>query len=419
MDTSKSVSPKWTNTTKLIIGLSLLTIIAFLFSRFQTLLAPLLVTFILTYLMYSPAYWIMKRFHMNWRLSVTLLFVFLLLLIIGLLTWGGLALVNQGQSLVAFLEKTIVDLPTTIDNFLHTPFAIGPFTINLNQLNLTSLGNQIVSSIQPMLGNLGSFLGTLATGAASTIGWLLFIMLMSYFILAETEGKPERIFRVTIPGYEEDIRHMGVLLGRVWNAFLRGQFLIIAFVIAVYSILFGALGLRYFFGLAIIAGLARFLPYIGPFIAWTTYGLVAYFQGTTIFGFEPFMYAVFVVGVAWLTDVIIDNFVSTRVMADSLAVHPAAILVAALIGANLIGIAGMILAAPVLATLQLFFQYTMRKMFDLDPWEGVDLSNRKKQEVNLLPIIKQAWKTVKHRFNVDTDQIKTGRSPHQKERDEK
>jgi predicted PurR-regulated permease PerM len=156
------------------------------------------------------------------------------------------------------------------------------------------------------------------------------------------------------------------------------------FVIIVYSILFGAVGLRYFFGLAIIAGLTRFLPYIGPLIAWTTYGLVAYFQGTTIFGLSPISYALFVVVLAWLTDVIIDNFVSTRVMADALAVHPAAILVAALIGANLLGVAGMILAAPVLATIQLLFRYVLRKLFDKDPWEGIDFE-RQKRSAGRLP----------------------------------
>jgi predicted PurR-regulated permease PerM len=197
-------------------------------------------------------------------------------------------------------------------------------------------------------------------------------MIMAYFILAETAGKPERILYLDIPGYSEDIRRLGVLLGRVWNAFLRGQILIIAFVILVYSILFGSLGVRYFFGLAIIAGLARFLPYIGPFIAWSTYALVAYFQGSTLFGFSSFGYAILIVATAWLTDVIIDNFVATRVMANVLEVHPAAILIAAFIGANLIGITGVILAAPVLATVELVFSYVSRKFFDLDPWEGID-----------------------------------------------
>jgi predicted PurR-regulated permease PerM len=375
---SNSISPKWGNTTKLIVGLSLIAIFAFLFSRFQSLLAPLLITFILAYLMYSPASWLMNRMHINWRLSVAIVFVVIFLVIIGLLTWGGLALVDQGQSLVLFLETAIVNLPTAVQEFLNKPLVIGPFQFDLLKMNLDPIGSQVSSAVQPLLGQLGNMLGSIATGAASTIGWLMFVMLMAFFILSETGGKPEKIVQFDIPGYEEDLNHMGVLLGRVWNAFLRGQFLIIGFVVIVYSILFGALNVRYFFGLAIIAGLARFLPYIGPFIAWTTYGLVAYFQGTTIFGFSPIVYAIFIVGAAWLTDIIIDNFISTRVMADALAVHPAAILVAALIGANLIGITGMILAAPVLATFQLFFRYVIRKMFDQDPWDGIDFSNRKR-----------------------------------------
>lgn len=419
METPKSFSPKWTNTTKLIVGLTLLLIVAFLFSRFQSLLAPLLITFILSYLMYPLSNWFMKQLQISWRLSVTLVFIIVFLIIIGLLTWGGLALVDQGQSLILFLQKAIVDLPTTIENFLSSPLVIGPFTFDLYQLNLSPLGSQIVSSIQPILGNLGSLLGSFATGAASTIGWLLFVMLMAYFILAETEGKPERIVRFNIPGYEDDFRKMGVLLGRVWNAFLRGQFAIIALVIMVYSILFGALGVRYFFGLAIIAGLARFLPYIGPFIAWTTYGLVAYFQGTTIFGFSPIVYALFIIGTAWLTDVIIDNFISTRVMANALAVHPAAILVAALIGANLMGITGMILAAPVLATIQLLFRYTIKKLFDLDPWQGTDFINHKKQDLEWLSIVKQVWIKIQNALRVLSNRRELPKSPHQKTRVEK
>lgn len=308
---------------------------------------------------------------------MAIVFIVILLIIFGLLTWGGLALVEQGQSLVGFLQKAIVNLPTTIQNFLNTPLTIGPFVFDLLSFNLDPIGSEITAAVQPLLGNLGSLIGSFASGAASTIGWLMFVMLMAFFLLNETGGEPGKIFHFSIPGYENDFRNMGIQLGRVWNAFLRGQILIIGLVIVVFSIILGALNVKYFFGLAIIAGLARFLPYIGPFIAWTTYGLVAYFQGTTIFGISPLIYAVLIVGVAWLTDMIIDNFVATRVMADALAVHPAAILVAALIGANLMGITGMILAAPVLATLQLMFHYVISKMMDQNPWVGFDNTSRK------------------------------------------
>ncbi len=59
-------------------------------------------------------------------------------------------------------------------------------------------------------------------------------------------------------------------------------------------------------------------------------------------------------------------------MADALKLHPAAILVAALIGLNLFGFIGLLLAAPILATLKLAWDYIMKKMVDEDPWLGFE-----------------------------------------------
>jgi predicted PurR-regulated permease PerM len=55
-------------------------------------------------------------------------------------------------------------------------------------------------------------------------------------------------------------------------------------------------------------------------------------------------------------------------MGRSLGVHPAAVLVVAIIAANLIGLIGLILAAPVLASATLIGRYIMRKLLDRDPW---------------------------------------------------
>jgi ethanolamine ammonia-lyase large subunit len=44
------------------------------------------------------------------------------------------------------------------------------------------------------------------------------------------------------------------------------------------------------------------------------------------------------------------------------------VLVVAIIAANLIGLIGLVLAAPVLASVSLIGRYTVRKMFDRDPW---------------------------------------------------
>ena len=132
----------------------------------------------------------------------------------------------------------------------------------------------------------------MASGAASFFGWLFFILLISYFILAETQGFRDRIFNVDIPNYQGDISRIGNELSRIWNAFLRGQLAIIGLTILIYTIFLGGMQVNYFFGLALLAGLARFVPYVGPAVAWTTYGLVALFQENHLFGMNPWLYAV-------------------------------------------------------------------------------------------------------------------------------
>jgi predicted PurR-regulated permease PerM len=141
--------------------------------------------------------------------------------------------------------------------------------------------------------------------------------------------------------------------------------------VGVYTILLGILGVRYYFGLAILAGLARFLPYIGPAIAWVTYALVCIFQGTTFANLTPVAYALVVVGIGMITDWILDNIVNPRLMSNALKVHPAYVMVVVLIAASWLGLIGIVLAAPVLATVKLMIDYSARKLFDLDPWEGI------------------------------------------------
>jgi hypothetical protein len=98
---------------------------------------------------------------------------------------------------------------------------------------------------------------------------------------------------------------------------------------------------------------------------------VALFQ-TNYFNLLPFPYALIVVGCAWVSDVVIDNFVSPRVMSNALKVHPAAVLVMVLVSASLFGFIGVLLSAPVLASIKLLLTYVARKLMDVDPWEGME-----------------------------------------------
>jgi predicted PurR-regulated permease PerM len=255
---------------------TIVAIIIALVMRFRTFLGPILLAFVLTYLTHPVGVWLYKSLHISWRLAITLIYLVLLLLLIGLITLGGFAIVDQTQSLISLLQTAIKSLPATLDQLSTQVIQIGPFVLDFNTLDISTITNEILSTVQPLLGQVGTLVGRLATGAAGFIGWLAFVLLIAYFMAAETEGISGNIINVEIPGYTQDFRRMGRELDLVWSAFLVGQLVLVILTIIVYLLLLSVLGVRFAIGLAMIAGLARFLPYVGPAILWITLALVTF-----------------------------------------------------------------------------------------------------------------------------------------------
>jgi predicted PurR-regulated permease PerM len=235
-------------------------------------------------------------------------------------------------------------------------------------IDLIEVTQQILGVVQPLLGQAGGLLGTLASSALSGIGWGAFILVIVYFILADAGQVPDFLRSLELPGHLEDFRRLGREMARIWDAFLRGQLLLFVMIVVTYLVMFSVLGVNTALGLALLAGLAKFVPYIGPLVAGVTTAIVAFFQDGNYLGIEPLTYAIIAVVAAVVMDQIFDNLITPRMFGETLGVHPAAVLVTALITASLIGIVGLLLAAPVLASAQLFGRYLLRKMLDLDPW---------------------------------------------------
>ena len=333
------------------------------------------------------------------------MFVIVLVVLLGSATLSGIAVVDQVSSLVKFLQVQIENLPTYIENLTKTPINLGFYTLDFSTLDLPSIADQMLGAVQPLLTNLGNLVTSFATGAATTVGYVFFTVLVAYFILSESGGVRGQLINLDVPGYTDDLARMRTELSRIWNAFLRGQLIIVTITVLIYTPILGALHVNYYFGLALLAGFARFVPYVGTWVAWITYALVTYFQGYTIFGLEPIFYSILILGIAMVLDFFLDNFVVPSLMGNALNIHPAAVMVAALVFAGLFGLVGVLLAAPVMATLKLVLNYVFKKLLDQDPWDNLetestrepsrlakDLSNRIKRMLKWFDAkVKRRW----------------------------
>jgi predicted PurR-regulated permease PerM len=395
----KPPSPAWGATTKLVVALTIVAIAAGLFVQFHVIIGPLLMAFVLAYLLHPVADLLQRVLHLSWQLTVGFIYLLLLIFVLGMLTLGGVGLVQQIENLISGVQTNLASLPDVIQKMSGQNYQFGPFQFDFRHLDLNQLSNQLISMVQPLIGRTGELISAIASSAAQFLGWALFVLLISYFVLAESGGLRGRIVWFDVPGYTEDIRRLGHELNRIWNAFLRGQFIVFFLTGIAYTIVLSILGVRYAIGIALLAGLAKFVPYIGAFIVWTTLALVAYFQPGTIFGLSPFTYAILAVGLAILIDETFDNVITPRIIAQALRVHPAGVLVAALIAANLLGLLGVVIAAPILASVMLFWRYIMHKMLDLDPWlDGGGNQPSPPPGSGIVTLIRRLWRDMQRRL---------------------
>jgi len=379
-----STSPKWSTTTKIIVTLLILAGVFALLIRFAGLLNTLITAFIIAVLFHPIAEFVNRKTRIPWIWSVSIIYFITVLIVFGLLTVGGIALVNQINELIHFLQTTLEQLPGFIEQLTTTVFEVGPFEFDFSYINWEQIGNQLLNSVQPVLTQLGNLFGSVASGAVGFAGSFLLSLLISYLIIAETEEASDRMIKIEISGYQEDFERLSIKIRRTWNQFLRGQALIFLFRFILYLIILTVFRLRFVLGLALLATLGNFIPYIGVAIVWIINFFVAFFQGSTAFGMEPFAYALTIMAVGWISDNLYDTFFSPKYLAGVLKLHPAAVLVAVLVGLNLFGILGMFLAPPTLATLRLLWQYASKKLQDKDPWEEEQEIN---EDTGSLPIL--------------------------------
>ena len=183
MTTEDQTSPTWTTTTKLIIGLTLVAIFAGVFLYYRSLVSLMILASIITYLFQPVVNWLTEKTRMSWRLSTTLVFLLLIILLVGLLTGAGLAIAQQLAGLVRVVQEFANDLPELADNL--TDF-LAQYGAESDLINLNQIANQLLETLQPLLGQAGSIVGSIATGAAVSIGRIFFVVFVAYFILSES-----------------------------------------------------------------------------------------------------------------------------------------------------------------------------------------------------------------------------------------
>jgi predicted PurR-regulated permease PerM len=145
-------------------------------------------------------------------------------------------------------------------------------------------------------------------------------------------------------------------IGRAVGGFFRGQLLVSLFVGVASAIALWIVGLPFWAAVGLITGLFNLIPLIGPFIGGIVAVTIAFTteqSGGGLLGLEPGWPLAVGSAVALLIVQQIDNHIlSPNIVARTVRLHPVTVLLGLLAGGTLLGLWGVLLAVPLLASVK-------------------------------------------------------------------
>ena len=288
----------------------------------------------------SPAIELIRRMHIGkWRPGRGGAILVLILAGIGLVAGVGLLVLPP---IYRDLHAFAVDLPHRTAGVLARMRSL-PFGMNFDPALLEQHAAEAV----------GGAFGVFRTITGGLMGAFTCVILTAYFIvdgertfhwalsLLPAEHRPR--ISATMIRAEARVRH--------W---LIGQAALMAILGISVAIVFGLLQIKYFYALAVIAGILNIVPIIGPLIALVLAAIIAAFDSWTKLAGVLLFFAVYQQ---------VENAILTpRIMKLSVDLPPLAVIIALLIGGALAGVLGALIAVPTAALLAVLAdEYLVRK----------------------------------------------------------
>jgi len=326
-------------------------------------LGPFSFVLLLTYILIPIVNRVQSK--MGWPRTVVAASVYLMLLVILLLIPVLFVpiIVEQVQDVVPPVIEGIEQLGRQIESF-ETKTILGQ-PINLSQL-YRELSSGLVNLITNFASSSFNFLLSITTTFLSSLAWLLLILVVSFYLVNDAPNLKRYFWGLVPHEARQEVYYLIRRIDQTWNAFLRGQLLLATVIFVVTSLTLIILGVPQALFLGVLAGLLNLVPNIGPFLSSVPAIALALIQGSTQFDISNILFAIIVTASYILIQQVESQWLTPRIIGNSVNLHPTMIIIGAIIGFSTIGIFGIFLAAPTLASLRIVSSYAYRKMLEPD-----------------------------------------------------
>ena len=333
-----------------ILVITLLITAAFLYYA-RPLIAPLMVSVLLAYVLDPVVDFFLRRFGFSRRLVVPLVYVTFLIMLAAIPAIFAPVIYAQLDA----IREEVINFQESFDEFLL-------------RANLTGLvqGDDITDFFS-FLYNPQRIFGVVLA-ATENLAWILIITVSTFYILLDWDRLRAFILESPPEPYRQDIQIIYSKVKGIWQAYLRGQLVLMTIIGTLSWLVASLVGLPDALLIGIIAGALDIIPSLGPIVAMVIATVVAYLQGSIFLEISNIWFAVLILVLFTAIQMIENIWLRPRILSQRVHLHPALVFVAIVGSLALAGVIAALVIVPLIKTSELLGGYLIRRILGLDPW---------------------------------------------------
>lgn len=309
---------------------------------------PLFIALLLAYLFEPLVTWLAGLIRSR-TLAIVTVFGVVILLLIGIVAFYATAIRNEFANvqlnLPQYAERFYAIIPHQVKSFLEidTPEKV---QMQVNRLleQLKGVSFDLVRESLAVIRK--AFSSTLAIVLA-ILGYCITPLYLYYFLKDLPRIEERAIALVPLRLREQWVARSREISG-ILSAFVRGQLLVCAILAVLYSIGLSLIGIDLAVVVGTLAGITFIIPYVGTLLGIVLSTLLALLK------FHDLLHPLLCLGWFVIVQALEGALITPKIVGDRVGLHPVLTILALLVGGQLFGLAGMILAVPAAAVLKVF-----------------------------------------------------------------
>ncbi len=305
----------------------------------------------------------LERMGLSRTLAVTLISLIAVLAFILVLLPAVSLIVTQANE----LAQTWPELVAGVQGWLERNF---PSIMD----DTSAVRQQLTDFIQRLSDGAGQLVTSVLASAAGIVNALVLLVIVpvvAFYLLLDWDRMVARIDALVPRDHVDTVRRLGREIDTTLASFIRGQGTVMLIQGLFYAIGLMLVGLKFGLVVGAVAGMLSFIPYVGAIVGGgLAIGLALFqFWGGAETGASADWISIGLVAAVFIVGQVVEgNFLTPKLVGDSVGLHPVWLIFALSVFGALFGFVGMLVAVPLAAVLGVLVrfcldQYTASKLY--------------------------------------------------------